>query len=91
MKEGFLRRISAACDGSNYVRSWMFDRSKLKIGCSSFDYQKMNRFKFVRCSKNNVQVRSTFDKMVFDPSLSAACRSSIKIVDDILDLGPRPM
>ena len=41
--------------------------------------------------ENNVQVRSTFDKMVFDPSLSAACRSSIKIVDDILDLGPRPM
>ena len=84
MKEGFLRRISAASDGSNYVRSSMFDRSR-------FDYQKMNMIKFVQCSKNNVQVRSTFDKMVFDPSLSAACRSSIKIVDDILDLGPRPM
>ena len=26
-------------------------------------------FKFVRCSKNDVQVRSMFNKMVFDPSL----------------------
>ena len=34
-----------------------------------FDYQKMNMFEFVRCSKNDVRVRSMFDKMVFDPSL----------------------
>ena len=27
-------------------------------------------FKFVQCSKNDVQVRSMFDKMVFDPSLT---------------------
>ena len=27
-------------------------------------------FKFVRCSKNDVRVRSMFDKMVFDPSLA---------------------
>jgi len=30
--------------------------SKPKIGCSSFDYQKMNRFKCVGCSKNDVCV-----------------------------------
>ena len=29
----------------------------------------MNTFEFVRCSKNDVRVRSMFDKMVFDPSL----------------------
>ena len=34
-----------------------------------FDHQQMNTFKFVRCSKNDVRVRSMFDKMVFDPSL----------------------
>ena len=34
------------------------------------DYQQMNMFEFVRCSKNDVRVRSMFDKMVFDPSLS---------------------
>ena len=108
-------------DGSNNVRSSMFDRSKPKIGCSSsitnrwtrsssfdvrkndvrdslksnlvnlvkallgskfdvrsfeaknrvfeFVHQQMNTFEFVRCSKNDVPVRSMFDKMVFDPSL----------------------
>ena len=108
-------------DGSNNVRSSMFDRSKAKIWCSSsitirwtrsssfdvrkndvrvssmsnlvnvvktvlgskfdvrsfeaknrvfeFYYQQMNTFEFVRCSKNDVQVRSMFDKIVFDPSL----------------------
>ena len=30
----------------------------------------MNMFKFVRCSKNDVRVRSMLDKMVFDPSLA---------------------
>ena len=34
-----------------------------------FDHQQMNMFEFVRCSKNDVRVRSMFDKMVFDPSL----------------------
>ena len=34
-----------------------------------FDYQQMNTFEFVRCSKNDVRVRSMFDKLVFDPSL----------------------
>jgi len=29
----------------------------------------MNTFEFIQCSKNDVQVRSMFDKMVFDPSL----------------------
>ena len=33
-----------------------------------FDHQQMNTFKFVRCSKNDVRVRSMFDEMVFDPS-----------------------
>ena len=35
-----------------------------------FDRQQMNTFEFVRCSKNDVRVRSMFEKMVFDPSLS---------------------
>ena len=34
-----------------------------------FDDQQMNMFEFVRCSKNDVRVRSMFDKMVFDTSL----------------------
>ena len=37
-----------------------------------FDHQQMNMFEFVRCSKNDVRVRSMFDKMVFDPSLKNA-------------------
>ena len=36
-----------------------------------FDHQQMNMFEFVRCSKNDVRVRSMFDKMVFDPSLAS--------------------
>ena len=35
-----------------------------------FDRQQMNTFEFVRCSKNDVRVRSMFEKMVFDPSLT---------------------
>ena len=34
-----------------------------------FDHQQTNTFEFVRCSKNDVRVRSMFDKMVFDISL----------------------
>ena len=34
-----------------------------------FDHQQTNTFEFVRCSKNDVRVRSMFDKMMFDPSL----------------------
>ena len=100
-------------DGSNYVRSSMFDRSKPKIGCSSsitkrwtrscsIDVRKTdvrvcslsNLVKLVKaplssmfdhskpkvwcsssmtsgwtCSKNDVRVRSMFDKMVFNTSL----------------------
>ena len=33
------------------------------------DYQLMKMFESVRCSKNDVRVRSMFNKMVFDPSL----------------------
>ena len=40
-----------------------------------FDHQQMNMFEFVRCSKNDVRVRSMFDKMVFDPSLLIVSRS----------------
>ena len=36
---------------------------------SKFDSQMMNTVVFVRCSKNDVRVRSMFDKMVFNPSL----------------------
>ena len=34
-----------------------------------FDHLQMNTFEFVRCSKNDVRVRSMFDKKVFDSSL----------------------
>ena len=34
-----------------------------------FDYQKMNMFEFVQCSKIGLRVRSMFDKMVFYTSL----------------------
>ena len=44
---------------------------KAKNRVFKFDYQKMNKFKSVQCSKNDVQVRSIFDKMLFDPSLVA--------------------
>ena len=49
----------------------MFDvRSfEAKIQVFEFDHQRINTFEFVRCSKNDVRVRSMFDKMVFDPSL----------------------
>ena len=39
-------------DGLNNVRSSMFDGSKAKNRVFEFDYQKMNKFKSVRCSKN---------------------------------------
>ena len=49
----------------------MFDicSFKAKNRVFEFDHQQMNMFEFVLCSKNNVRVRSMFDKMVFDPSL----------------------
>ena len=43
----------------NRSQKWVFE----------FNYQKMNTFEFIRCSKNDVRVRTMFDKMVFDPSL----------------------
>ena len=65
------------CSMSNFVNlakallGSMFDirsfESKNRV--FEFDHQYMNMFEFVRCSKNDVQVRSMFDKMVFDPSL----------------------
>ena len=42
---------------------------KAKNRVFEFDDQQMNMFKFVRCSKNDVRVRSMFDKKVFDTSL----------------------
>ena len=45
---------------------WSFEA---KNRVFEFDHQQMNTFEFVRCSKNDVRVRSMFDKMVFDPSL----------------------
>jgi len=35
----------------------------------------MNTLEFVQCSKNDVRVRSMFDKMVFDPSLDSKNQS----------------
>ena len=43
---------------------------KAKNRVSEFNHQQMNMFKFVRCSKNDVRVRSMFEKTVFDPSLN---------------------
>ena len=42
---------------------------KAKNKVFEFDHQQTNMFEFVRCSKNDVRVRSMFHKMVFDPSL----------------------
>ena len=39
-----------------------------------FDHQQMNMFEFVWCLKNDIRVRSMFDKMVFDPSLVLVCK-----------------
>ena len=50
----------------------MFDvcSFEAKIQVFEFDHQYyMKTFEFVRCLKNDVQVSSMFDKMVFDPSL----------------------
>ena len=44
-----------------------------------FNHQYMNKFEFVRCSKNDVRVRSMFDKMVFDPSLSNNYLKGLKV------------
>ena len=52
-------------DGSNNVRSF-----QAKHRVFGLNYQYMNMFKFVRCSKNDVGVCSMFDKMEFEPSLS---------------------
>ena len=34
-----------------------------------FNYQNMNMFEYIQCSKNDVLVSSMFDKMVFDSTL----------------------
>ena len=52
-----------------YVRSF-----EAKSRAFKFDYQKMNMFKFVGCSKNDVRFRLMFDKMVFDPKLNFSRR-----------------
>ena len=44
---------------------------KAKKKVFEFDHQKMNTFEFIR--KNDVQVCSMLDKMVFDPSLDFRC------------------
>ena len=41
-----------------------------------FDRQQMTTFEFVRCSKNDVRIRSMYDKMVFDPSLLSTSSES---------------
>ena len=50
-----------------------------------FDHQQMNMFEFVRCSKNDVRVRSMFDKMVFDTSLVVQ-RSLMNVTTLVLDV-----
>ena len=47
-----------------------------------FNYQKMNTFEFVRCSKIDVRVRSMFVEMVFDKSLKRRA-ASVVVEDDI--------
>ena len=65
---------------------WKFDVRSFegKNRVFEFDFQWMNTFEFVRCSKNDVRVRSMFDKMVFDPSLEngvfeLACQTTNKL------------
>ena len=48
----------------------MFDLSKPKKGCSSSITIEMNPFEFLQCSKNNVRVRSMFDKMLLSSKSS---------------------
>ena len=73
----FVRCLKKVCSMSNLV-----DLVKALLGSKfdvrsfeaknrvfEFDHQQMNTFEFIHCSKNDVQVRSMFDKMVFDPSL----------------------
>ena len=63
----FLKRwVLPISNGSNYVWRSIFDHSKLKIGClSSYPIDEHVRLMF----ENDVQVRSMFIRMVFDPSL----------------------
>ena len=56
--------VKALLDSNFDVRSF-----EAKNRVFMFDRQQINTFEFVRCSKNDVQVRSMFDKTVFDPSL----------------------
>ena len=72
-------RVSSMIDLVNVVKALLgskFDvRSfEAKNRVFEFNHQQMNTFEFVRCSKNDIRVRSMFDKMVFDPSLSLICK-----------------
>ena len=69
---GNLVNVVKALLGSKFdVRSF-----EAKNRMFEFDRQQMNTFEFVRCSKNDVRVRSMFEKMVFDPSLvEGPCKS----------------
>ena len=57
---------------ANVVKTVLGSKFEAKNRVFEFDHQQMNLFEFVRCSKNDVRVRSMFDKMVFDPSLLKA-------------------
>ena len=60
-----LVNVVTALLGSKFdVRSF-----KARNRVFKFDHQQINTFEFVQCSKNDVRVRSMFEKMVFDPSL----------------------
>ena len=50
-----------------------------KIQVFEFDHQLINTFEFIGCSKNDVQVHSMFDKMVFDPSLLKKDKFFVKL------------
>ena len=60
----------------------MFDvcYNEAKNRVLQFDFQKMNMFKSVQCSKKDVQMHSMFDKMMFDPSLKFSIKESMKMV-----------
>ena len=62
----FFWELEQISDGSNYVRSSMFDLWKPKIGCSSSITKKMTTFESVRCTKK--WCSSLFDEIFYKSS-----------------------
>ena len=78
-------RVSSKSNLVNLVKALLGSKSDVqsfeaKNRVFQFDYQPINMFEFIRCLKNDVRVRSMFDKMVFDPSLVIfQCRAKMSV------------